>query len=174
MIGLTMRSVTWNRFPIKNLLLIPCFFHLWSEFTWIKVIKVIEQNFNSEVCIKLVALCINRCTRSSSQFQNGWWPLVYSNASISLKNPLLVRVWPMCLSAKLHLCRAVASGGAVVPGPPIWNLCPPHFTFGPLVAAYMQYSILKMSLPLLVFGPPAAKSWRRACTCAGLFSTSIK
>jgi len=30
---------------------------------------------------------------------------VYSNASSSLKNPLLVRVWPMCLIVKLHLCR---------------------------------------------------------------------
>ena len=37
MIGLTMRSVTWNRFPIKNLWLIPCFFHLWSEVTWIEM-----------------------------------------------------------------------------------------------------------------------------------------
>jgi len=35
-IGLTMGSVTWNRFPIKNLWLIPCFFHLWSEVTWIQ------------------------------------------------------------------------------------------------------------------------------------------
>ena len=35
MIGLTMRSVTWNRFPIKHLWLIPCFFHLWSGVTWI-------------------------------------------------------------------------------------------------------------------------------------------
>jgi len=33
MIGLAMRSVTWNRFPIKNLWLIPCFFHLWNEVT---------------------------------------------------------------------------------------------------------------------------------------------
>jgi len=31
MIGLTMRSVTWNRFPIKNLWWIPCFFHLWGK-----------------------------------------------------------------------------------------------------------------------------------------------
>ena len=30
---------------------------------------------------------------------------VCSNAYTSLKNPLLVRVWPMCLSFKLHLCR---------------------------------------------------------------------
>ena len=31
MIGLTMRNVTWNRFPTKNLWMIPCFFHLeWS------------------------------------------------------------------------------------------------------------------------------------------------
>ena len=28
-----------------------------------------------------------------------------SNVSTSLKNPLLVRVWPMCLRVKLHLCR---------------------------------------------------------------------
>ena len=31
---LTMRSVTWNRFPNNNLRLIPYFFHLWSEVTW--------------------------------------------------------------------------------------------------------------------------------------------
>jgi len=37
MIGLTMRSVTWNRFPIKNLWLVPCFFHLWSEVTWMQI-----------------------------------------------------------------------------------------------------------------------------------------
>jgi len=30
---------------------------------------------------------------------------VCSNASTSLKNPVLVRVWPGCLSVKLHLCR---------------------------------------------------------------------
>ena len=41
--------------------------------------------------------------------------------------------------------------------------CPaPHFTFGPLVAAYIQYSVLKM-WPPSGFCPPAAKSWRRAC-----------
>jgi len=33
------------------------------------------QNFISEVCIKLVVLRLNRYTRSSSQFQKGWWPL---------------------------------------------------------------------------------------------------
>ena len=30
---------------------------------------------------------------------------VYSNPTTSLNNPLLVRVWPMCLSVKLRLCR---------------------------------------------------------------------
>ena len=168
-----MCSVRWNWFPIKNLWLIPCFFHLWSEFTWIKVIKVIEQNFNSEVCIKLVALCINRCTRSSSQFQNGWWPLVYSNASISLKNPLLVRVWPTCLSAKLHLCRAVASGTASGARPP-FEICAPSFHVWPPGCCIHPIQYFKNVPPLLVFGPLAAKSWRRAYTCAGLFSTSIK
>jgi len=28
---------------------------------------------------------------------------VYTNGSTRLKNPLFVRVWPMCLSVKLHL-----------------------------------------------------------------------
>ena len=30
---------------------------------------------------------------------------VYSNASTSLKIPVLAGVWPMCLSVKLHLCK---------------------------------------------------------------------
>jgi len=38
-----------------------------------KLIKI----FILKVCIKLVALGINPCTRSSSQFQKGWWPLHY-------------------------------------------------------------------------------------------------
>ena len=43
-------------------------------------IKIIEGElskfFTLEVYIKLVALRINRYTRSSSQFRKGWWPLV--------------------------------------------------------------------------------------------------
>jgi len=30
---------------------------------------------------------------------------IHSNASTSLKNALLMRVWPMCLSVKLNICR---------------------------------------------------------------------
>ena len=59
--------------------------------------------------------------------------------------------------AGLVLCRADASGGAVVPGP-AFKIGAPHFTSGPPVAAYIQYCILKM-WPLLVFGPLAAKFW---------------
>ena len=43
--------------------------------------KIIEgklsKMFISEVCIKPVALRITWYTRSSSQFQKGWWPLFY-------------------------------------------------------------------------------------------------
>ena len=43
--------------------------------------KIIETKlskiFISEVFMKLVTLCINRYTRSSSQFQKGWWLLMY-------------------------------------------------------------------------------------------------
>ena len=65
--------------------------------------------------------------------------------------------------------RAVGSGGASGDRPPHLKSVPPHFMFGPPVAAYIQYCILKMCPPLLVFGPsvcflalPAAKFWRRA------------
>jgi len=50
--------------------------------------------------------------------------------------------------------RDVASGGASGVQPPHLKYVPPHFTFGPLAAAYIQYSIFKMWPPLLVFGPP--------------------
>ena len=38
-------------------------------------------------------------------------------------------------------------GGQVVPGLPIWNRCPFHFTFGPRIAAYIQYCIWKICPP---------------------------
>jgi len=37
----------------------------------------------------------------------------------------------------------------------------PRFTFGPMVAAYVQDSIFKMFPPAGFYPPPAAKSWRR-------------
>jgi len=51
--------------------------------------------------------------------------------------------------------RAVASGGASGARTPHLKSVPPHFTFGPLVAAYIQYCILKMWSPLLVLAPPS-------------------
>ena len=71
--------------------------------------------------------------------------------------------------------RAVASGGASGARPPHLKSVHPHFTFGPLFAAYIQYSILKTCPPsgfwllLVVFAPPAAKSWRRACGLDSIF-----
>jgi len=35
-----------------------------------------SKTYSWEVCIKLVAVRVNRYTRSSSQFQKGWWPLL--------------------------------------------------------------------------------------------------
>jgi len=42
--------------------------------------------------------------------------------------------------------------GQWCPAPP-FEIGAPHFTFGPPVATYIQYCILKMWPPLLVFGP---------------------
>jgi len=41
-----------------------------------------SKTFSWEVRIKLVALHVNRYTRSSLQFQKGWWPLVYGMQGI--------------------------------------------------------------------------------------------
>jgi len=60
------------------------------------------------------------------------------------------------------IVRVVARGGTSGARPPRLKSVPPHFTFGPPVAAYIQYCILKMWPPLLVFAPPAVTSWRRS------------
>jgi len=45
-----------------------------------KIIKdKLSKIFISEVCIKPVALRINRYTRSSAQCQKDWWPLMYNH-----------------------------------------------------------------------------------------------
>jgi len=41
------------------------------------------------------------------------------------------------------------------------KVCMSQATFFVAVAAYIQYCIYKM-FPLVIFGSPAAKSWRRA------------
>ena len=69
----------------------------------------------------------------------------------------------------VYMLSAVASGKASGARPPHLKSVPPHFTFGPPVAAYIQYCILKMWPPLLVFGPPSAISCRRACICSYSF-----
>jgi len=53
-----------------------------------------------------------------------------------------------------NVVRAVASRGASCARTPHLKSVTPHFTFGPPVAAYIQYCILKMLPPLLAFGPP--------------------
>ena len=65
----------------------------------------------------------------------------------------------LCLFSKEFTSLSVGSKqgrrqrGCSGAGSPIWNRCPPHFTFGPPAAAYIQYCIFKMWPPLLVFGP---------------------
>ena len=72
-------------------------------------------------------------------------------------------LWDKPNTFKAHTIRAVASGGLVVPDPHLKSVHP-NFTFGLLVAAYIQYSILKMWHPFWFLAPLAAKFWRRACT----------
>jgi len=62
--------------------------------------------------------------------------------------------------------RVVARGRGSGAWHPHLKSVPPYFTFDSPVAAfaaYIQYCISKMRPLHLVFGPPAAKSWRRAC-----------
>ena len=69
---------------------------------------------------------------------------------------LFPREWIFEISRKAFETGPSPAGGQVVPGPP-FEICGPHFTFGPLVAAYIQYSILKMWHPSGFWAPPAAK-----------------
>jgi len=73
------------------------------------------------------------------------------------------------MPAQLRKLEGPNSGPSPVVLGPLFEICAPHFTFDPLVAAYIQYSIFNMWPPILVYGPsfwffvpPAAKSWRRA------------
>jgi len=50
--------------------------------------------------------------------------------------------------------RAVARGGPVVPAPP-FEIRAPHFMFGPPVASYIQYHILKMWPPYWFLASPS-------------------
>jgi len=82
------------------------------------------------------------------------WPLsVNSQCRSGLKQKNMNRhTW-------LPPIRGVASGEASGARSPHLKSVPPNFTFGPLVAAYIQYSILKKETPsgfwpLLFFGPP--------------------
>jgi len=44
------------------------------------------------------------------------------------------------------------AGGQWFPAPP-FEICDPHFTFVPLVAAYIQYTIFKMWPPFWFLAP---------------------
>jgi len=58
-----------------------------------------------------------------------------------------------CFSADESYTGPSPAGGPVVPGTP-FEIGAPHLTFGPPVAAYIQYCILKMWPPFWFWAPP--------------------
>ena len=66
----------------------------------------------------------------------------------------------------MRLSGPSPAGGPVVPGPPIWNLCPPFHIWSPGCCIHPIHYFKNVASPfgfwplLLVFGPPAVKSWR--------------
>ena len=73
---------------------------------------------------------------------------------MSLFYSLVASIWQPWGCAIRGLSRAVTSGVGQWCPAPLFEICSPHFTFGPLVSLYIQNSrpILKMWSPLLVFG----------------------
>jgi len=74
---------------------------------------------------------------------------------------------------RLGLLHRTVARGVSGAWPPHFKSVPLHFTFDPPVAAYIPTLYFKNVAPpsgfwplFLVFGPPAAKSWRRACCCS--------
>ena len=47
--GLRMRNFTWNRFPIKNLLMIPCLHPSWKAHTWIEICASLNHRKKTKV-----------------------------------------------------------------------------------------------------------------------------
>jgi len=118
--------------------------------------------------LSLVAACNNFDVICVSE---SWLDSTIDNDCISLNGYLK----PFWLDRNSHggggMAGSSQAGGQWCPAPP-FEIGAPHFTFGPPVAAYIQHCILKCGPPsgfwplFLVFGPPAAKSWRLACVMA--------
>jgi len=72
MIGMTMRCVTWIRFPFKNLWLIPCFFHLWSKVTRIHpIVLTRKQQAKHIVALKSLSTLKSSWSEITNRFSSG-------------------------------------------------------------------------------------------------------
>ena len=128
--------------------------------------------FHSGYVIDQTSATKLRYWRSSAFYREPWLATPAIARHIGLLLNHLCPGWRFCAaqfsSKKISYNQGRRQRGASGARPSIWNLCPP-FHVWPLVAAYIQYSTLKMWSPLQVFGPsywfgpPAAKSWQRAC-----------
>ena len=126
--------------------------------------------FTSQLSSSCFCDVIDCCVRSATIF-------LISNHHKLAQARWVVKWWNRCVAISIetrYTCAGVRSGRTRAgepelkfqtpaqdrrqrgdqwcPAPP-YEICAPHFKFGILVAAYIQYSILKMCPPLLFFGP---------------------
>jgi len=138
MIGLTMRSFTWNRFPIKKFWLIPCFFHLWSEVSCL-------QQFSD---LSLLRSRKNRKGPSATKY----WAL-----SVSFYQEHVFLPQPVVFDLELFSLKEFLNGGKNFST----NDCL-HFLIFLLPQGLMFLALLKLFLILVWV--PAARCWRVLCS----------
>ena len=119
-----------------------------------------------------MAVCTHRWWRASAGEQKKRRKRL---REINLRGRVRARAVNWCQRFYRPSAGPSPTGGQLFPAPPFEH-CAPHFTFGPLGAAYIQYSILKMCPPFRFLAPPsgswplpAAKSWRRACPSINIY-----
>ena len=113
------------------------FIHIWkiSRVLTLKTHSFDVWSLGREMFIKL------RFRSRSKKFKNHW--SIDTNISGQQNLTGFVEVFSLVSVDDLCSHQGRRQRGPVVPGPPIWNLCP-KFHVWPLVAPYIQYRILKI------------------------------
>ena len=111
--------------------------------------------------LKKLLMCKPKKYFSANQ-QNCFRNLSYFKLFSNLIKAVWLTSWPWLIKRCVHGCQKDSfqvgkqghrQWGGSGTRPPHLKFVSPHFTFGPLVAGYVQYSILKMWPPLLGFCP---------------------
>jgi len=103
--------------------------------------KNLQHDHCSSICNALMMITGAIKTFATCHLYRFHWPLFSSFLYFFVKK--LISHYQVRRQRERQWC---------LPSP--FEICAPHFTFGPSVAPYIQYSIFEMCPPFCFFGPP--------------------